>query len=385
MQTTIKNLEKQLCEEKGKISEGVKVKDKEVQSLQNKVSDMEDSLEKVQIRCKTAKETIEKQMSEKNDLKSQLKNTSSQLSTTELKLQEKEDVLTKLKADMDIAQKELESKKQTEVNPENNASLKALKSLFEEKDTECTRAKNELDLEKKRISELLVTIKVLRELNGMPTTPSPSPSPSPSLTTPPLPPPLQSALTGNRSHGTQPQSSQNQASNAAGWSSSGNTHLGSNQNLRKGASQTPPPLTSAPKVQRVIHVSETSTGTKSSSPSTTSIERTPGNSLCTTVTLKSVNSISKSNLHPNQSNGPKNPLHNASIQPNPPPRFAAVNSSDPIKLPLPYSSPTTTGTSSNEPNANGVASSNVSSSVSGPATSSTSSKRFLVNNNSLSL
>merc|ERR1711899_417108 len=81
----------------------------------------------------------------------------------------------------------------------------------------------------------------------MPSTPSPSPSPSPSLSIPPNPPPLQLAHTAARSQTNQSQ-----------ITSSVSSSLSSSTSGHKRSSPTPPPLTIAPKVQRVIHVSENS-------------------------------------------------------------------------------------------------------------------------------
>ena len=109
--------------------------------------------------------------------------------------------------------------------------------------------------EKKRNSELLVTIKVLKELGGMPTTPSPSPSPSPSLSTPPLPPPLQPAHSAHRAvHTSQSPSLQSTIPNLMARPNVVSGQIGNAAPKRP--STTPPPLTVAPKIQRVIHISE---------------------------------------------------------------------------------------------------------------------------------
>lgn len=335
-----------MAEEKLRTSESNKEKDIELQELQSQLNEREASLEKIHTSCKTAKETIEKQLTEKNELKVKINDALKRITATEHAVKEKEITIESLKVELSAKNNELIDKNTVEPTPENNASLHAVKLLYEEKDTECNKAKIELELEKKRSSELLVTIKVLRELNGMPTTPSPSPSPSPSLPTPPLPPPLQSSHTGNRCHSTQP------------LTASGHPNSGTSQTSRKRTSPTPPPLTVAPKAKRIIHVSETPTTTKFTVPTTT----TTSSDCQSAAAANSITSISKTSS--NQTIGHTNHI---SLQNNA--RSAPATSTVPIKHP---STPSAPVNASKETNANEAASSSkVSSTVTRPATSST--------------
>ena len=337
-----------MAEEKLRTSESIKEKESLVQELQSQLNEREISLEKIQTTCKTAKETIEKQLTEKNELKAKVKSAEKRITTTEQAVGEHKSTIENLQTELNAKTKELNDKNKVEINPENNASLHAFKSLYEEKDTECNKAKIELELEKKRNSELLVTIKVLRELNGMPTTPSPSPSPSPSLPTAPLPPPLQSSHSGNRCHSTQP------------LTATCHPNSGTSQTSRKRTSPTPPPLTVAPKAKRIIHVSESPAASKVTVPTTTitSSKVDDGH-------YAAANSISKTSASSNQTIGHTNHI---SSQNNANSRCAPATSTVPIKPPT-TSAPLN---SCNETNANEAASSsNVSSTITRPATSST--------------
>ena len=245
-ETTTK-LQLQLDEEKSRTLASIQAKDIVVDHLQSQLKDSKEVLEKIEANFKEAKETSEKQVQEINDLKLKIKNKETQMSSKTHDLSEAKNAIEILKAELESTKKELSDKNKEESTPANNASLNALKSLFEEKEAECDKTKMELEVEKKRNSELVVTIKVLREMSGMPSTPSPSPSPSPSLSIPLNPPPLQLAHTVVRSQNNQSQ-----------ITSSVSSSLSSSTSGHKRSSPTPPPLTIAPKIQRVIHVSENS-------------------------------------------------------------------------------------------------------------------------------
>ena len=317
MKEATKRLELLIHEEKSKASENVKEKNMEVEQLRSQLQDREDSLVKIEANCKKAKETIEKQMKEKNELKEKVQSSETRISSNNNDLQEAKKAIEILKAELESTKKELNDKKRIEPTPANNASLNALKSLFEEKETECNKTKTELDIEKKRNSELVVTIKVLRELTGMPTTPSPSPSPSPSLSIPPNPPPLQLAPhTQVRSQNTQLQTISPANPNLASSSNLGHTQ--SSGGGQKRSSTTPPPLTSAPKIQRVIHVSEKASLesiAKDSSPSITSSDKEGENNISVPAKVVPLNkSISKGGSSVNQLSVDKNqtPSRNSS-------------------------------------------------------------------------
>ena len=370
MQGKIHELENQLKEEKAKLKANIteaekKKSDQEsVQSLLDTLKSKDECLQKSEKSCNSARKAIEKQAKEKEELKSIIQNTSTQLETAEKQLQEKEGAIDKLKIDLVSIQKELgEAKQAQEASPENNASLNALKSLFEEKETECTKTKNELDVERKRNAELVVAIRVLKEVNGMPTTPSPTSSPSPSLITPP-PPPLRPQ---------QSTASQNVPSNAplcsGGQEVTNNLHLGSAQNLRKRASPTPPPLmvvSGAPKVQRVIHLSENTATASSILPPAVGSQRSCHPSVSATSTEASVDSKTSQKQQKPAQVSSQDSSHTTS----PPTRLNSVSSASASVSPVKSSAPAAhqqTGSiaATNKVN-NGVCSS-----VTRPATSST--------------
>ena len=380
MEATRKKLEKQLEEKNVYVSESLKDKNEELELLQAKLKDQEDSLDKIQRSCKTAKETIEKQVTEKSELKIKVKSLETQNAAASEQIREKEVSIENLNAELVTTKKELSEKNEVETDlEEGNASLTALRSLFEEKETECTKVRTDLEAEKERNAELLVTIKVLRGLNGMPTTPSPSPSPSPSLTTPALPPPLQAVHTGNRSHSTQQQT----PSAAPSLSSSVNTHPGVGQLSRKRASLTPPPLTMAPKAQRTIHISEKSASIKVTAPTTGSNTNTHDDDQSPPNTLEASGiAIPKPNVNSNQPNGPNKSSRDITERNDTPSRLVEATSNIPVKPPPAYSpSSSVSSTLDNESSTKGPSSSSkVSSSVTRPATSSTQGRQRINNN-----
>ena len=273
LKESLKRLETKVDEEEKEKVKCIKEKEIEIDVLQSKMKGREALLEKVEADYKSANETIEKEIREKNELKQQTKGTEARLSTNSQDLSEARKAIEVLKAELELTKKELRDKNKVEPTPASNASLNALKSLFEEKEAERDKTKAALEAEKKRTSELVVTIKVLGEIGGLPSTPSPSPFPSPSLSIPPNPPPLQLAHPTARSQNTQSQITSSVNSNLSSSAKVGHTHASVAQ---KRTSPTPPPLTMAPKVQRVIHVSEGSSLesiAKDNRPSITSTEK----------------------------------------------------------------------------------------------------------------
>ena len=265
MEVMTRQLHKELDEKTKHNSKTIKDKEDDIVHFKEKLKNVEGLIDKLQSSNKNAKETIEKQISDKNETLEKMQSLEAQNMKFKTKVDEKDNDIHALRKKLESMEKELRNKNDAEKDPEQNPSLQALKSLFEEKDTECTKAKNDLDAEKKRNSELLVTIKVLKELGGMPTTPSPSPSPSPSLSTPPLPPPLQPAHSAHRAvHTSQSPSLQSTIPNLMARPNVVSGQIGNAAPKRP--STTPPPLTVAPKIQRVIHISESPANPKLASP-----------------------------------------------------------------------------------------------------------------------
>ena len=354
LKESLKRLESKVDEEEKEKVKCIKEKEIEIDGLQSKMKGQEALLEKIEAEYKSAKETIAKEIKEKNELKEQIKGTETRLSTNSQDLSEAREAIEILKAELESTKKELRDKNKVESTPANNASLNALKSLFEEKEAECDKTKAALEAEKKRTSELVVTIKVLREMGGLPSTPSPSPSPSPSLSIPPNPPPLQLAHPTVRSQNTQSQITSSVNSNLSSSANVGHAHASVAQ---KRISQTPPPLTIAPKIQRVIHVSEGSSLesiAKDNSPSIASTEKKADD-----IQSKSDNPAASSK---NVSRGVVNPTPvaqnkaNAPSRNSPKPREDSPTSGSPIQNRQPSTSPSmpVSSTSNNESEFNGI-------------------------------
>ena len=280
-----RRLQKELDEKTKHNSKTIKDKEDDITRFKDKLKNVEGLIDKLQSSNKNAKETIERQISDKNETLEKMQSLEVQNNKLKTNVDEKDNDIHALRKKLESMEKELRNKNDAEKDPEQNPSLQALKSLFEEKDVECTKAKNDLDAEKKRNSELLVTIKVLKELGGMPTTPSPSPSPSPSLSTPPLPPPLQPAHSAHRAvHNSQSPSLQSTIPNLMARPNVVSGQIGNAAPKRP--STTPPPLTVAPKIQRVIHISESpaNQAPKSSTANETSGKQSESAIITTTAT-----------------------------------------------------------------------------------------------------
>ena len=165
MEVMTRKLQKELDENTKHNCKTIKDKENDIISFREKLKNVEGLIDKLQSSNKNAKETIERQISDKNETLEKMQSLEAQNTKFKTKIDEKENDIHALRKKLESMEEELRNKKDSEKDPEQNPSLQALKSLFEEKDTECTKAKNDLDAEKKRNSELLVTIKVLKELD----------------------------------------------------------------------------------------------------------------------------------------------------------------------------------------------------------------------------
>ena len=165
MHDTVDNLEAQLKEERAKVSEALKHKqDTEltimtISKQQAKIEELERDIKKSQAECKVAENSVEKAVAEKKDLESKVKVASSKLHTTTQSLKQKEEIIKQFDIKLGENSKMLESLNSMKQD-EKSASLNALKTLFAEKDAECTKMNAELELERKRNAEFKVTIKV---------------------------------------------------------------------------------------------------------------------------------------------------------------------------------------------------------------------------------